>query len=218
MQDYNWTTHGFAPKLFVHTSTDLVTSSVKRTETQSLLAAHKTSIVTCTNGTDCTVELQAALYDVTASHVIVPHNRGQRLWYTRPLLINRSNLALTLEPGVVIQAVCGAFQSGHSELLRASGAHNPTIRGEGAALRMWRSDYANVSLYKHSEHKHGLSFKLCHNVTVSRLEIAETGGGGVYIKGIIGGVFRKITTDGEATDPSFSSPFLTIQLPISLSA
>ena len=155
----------------------------------------ETITVACTNETDCPAELQAALHNVAAGHVIVPHSRGQRPWYTRPLLINRSNLVLTLHPGVVIQAVRGAFHSG--VLLKASGAHNLTIRGEGAALRMWRSDYANVSLYKHSEYRMGLSFYYCHNVTVSGLEIAETGGDGVYIEGIIGGDFRNITTDGR---------------------
>jgi hypothetical protein len=182
-----------------------------------------TSTVICTNETDCTADLQAALFDVAVGHVIVPQSRGQKPWHTHPLLINRSNLVLTLEPGVVIQAVRGAFHSG--VLLKASGAHNLTIRGEGASLRMWRSDYANASVYKHSEFRAGLSFYYCHNVSVSGLEIAETGasptiprttvaqfisnlhliyhdltcltgGDGVYIEGIIGGVFRNITTDG----------------------
>ena len=42
----------------------------------------------------------------------------------------------------------------------------------------------------------GLSFYYCHNVSVSGLEIAETGGDGIYIQGIIGGVIKNVTTDG----------------------
>jgi hypothetical protein len=155
--------------------------------------------VVCTNETDCTAELQVALFDTSVDHVIVP-DRG-RPWYTRPttsgkqsLLINRSDLVVTLEPGVVIQAVRGAFQSG--VLIRAVGARNLTIRGEGASLRMWRSDYANTSLYRHSEDRMGLSFYDCRNISVSGLEIAETGGDGVLIDSIVGGVFRNVTTDG----------------------
>ena len=151
-----------------------------------------TCIVKCTNKTDCTAELQAALYDTTAHHVIVPHTG--RPYNTLPLKINRSNLVLTLQPGVVIQAKRAAFQKG--VLLEASGAHNLMIRGEGASLRMWRADYANASLYTHSEFRMGLSFYYCHNVSVSGLEIAETGGDGIYIQGIIGGVIRNVTTDG----------------------
>ena len=63
----------------------------------------RTVTVQCSNATDCTEPLQAALLDTSADHVIVP-NIDNRAWNTRPLILNRSNVTLELQEGVILQA------------------------------------------------------------------------------------------------------------------
>jgi hypothetical protein len=57
----------------------------------ALLKIDDTSAVTvrCSNTTDCTEPLQAALFNPSAAHVIVPYIG--RPWNTRPLILNRSS-------------------------------------------------------------------------------------------------------------------------------
>ena len=115
--------------------------------------------VQCSNTTDCTEPLQAALLE--GDHVIVPNIN--RPWITRPLILNRSHLTLELQEGVILQARRHWYHLGPAPnsaggimLLKVDGTQNVRIIGRGsgertATLRMWRSDYANASLYTHSE-------------------------------------------------------------------
>ena len=122
----------------------------------------RTVTVQCSNATDCTEPLQAALLDTSADHVIVP-NIDNRPWNTRPLILNRSNVTLELQEGVILQARRHWFHipparnsGGGTMLLKVDGTQNVRIIGRGtgertATLRMWRYDYANASIYTHSE-------------------------------------------------------------------
>ena len=131
-----------------------------------------TTTVACTNVSDCTDDIQAALSDVDTAHVIIPDNG--HVWISRTLVMNRSHVLLTLRPGVVLQALRGAFHT-PADLILVDGGINISIVGPGASLRMWRSDYANASLYTHSEDRMGISSYDTINLTISDLEIAETG-------------------------------------------
>jgi hypothetical protein len=136
-----------------------------------------TTVVTCTNISDCTADIQAALSDVSTGHVIIPFNG--HVWISRTLVMNRSHVLLTLRPGVILQALRGDFHT-PADLILVDGGVNISIVGPGASLRMWRSDYANVSLYTHSEDRMGISSYDTVNLTISDLEIAETGKNGLH--------------------------------------
>lgn len=151
--------------------------------------------VRCHDPSDCTVELQAALSDITLRRVIIP--RGVQPWSTLPLVLNRSNFVLTFEAGAIVQARRGFFHDLYTPLLNVIGVSNVSIEGDtGASLRMWRSDYANASQYDHSEARHGIILKSCTGVSVIGLEIAETGGDGLYLIWVQNVVLRSLTTMG----------------------
>ena len=149
----------------------------------------------CRDLRDCTAELQAALSDSNLPHVIIP--QGSQPWNTLPLMLNRSNVKITLQPGAIIQSKRGFFHGLYDSLLAVQGANNVTIEGGiGSGLRMWRADFVNTSLYNHSENRHGLSISKCSNVSVVGIEIAETGGDGLYLRWIINVNVFNVTTEG----------------------
>ena len=72
-------------------------------------------------------------------------------------------------------------------LLTVKNRTDVTLRGNGGAtLRMWRDDYNNASLYKHSEGRHGIALFGSRNILVDGMVVTETGGDGVYISNIMG--------------------------------
>ena len=93
---------------------------------------------------------------------------------TRPLRINGSNRVIILEPGTVIQAKRGEFHGSQDSLFLIAGATNVTLRGRDIfhhggrdfstktglesvpLLKMWKSDYANHSLYSQAEWRAGI--------------------------------------------------------------
>ena len=93
---------------------------------------------------------------------------------TRPLRINGSNRVIMLEPGTVIQAKRGEFHGSQDSLFLIAGATNVTLRGRDIfhhggrdfstkavlqsvpLLKMWKSDYANHSLYSQAEWRAGI--------------------------------------------------------------
>ena len=104
-------------------------------------------VVSCPDGaTDCTAQLQAALSDPTADHIIVPRRASP--WPSGPLKLNRSNVRLTLAAGATIQARRGAFVAPDSLLtvtgwVAGGGQHQTTtirnitiMGGEGSTLSM----------------------------------------------------------------------------------
>ena len=94
--------------------------------------------VVCRNQTDCTDELQQVLDDASSSRVTIKHAEGRK-WITRPLTLKRSNVAVRIESGVVLQARCGFFHGPHDKLLTIEGTSNVSLQGPGS-IRMWRED------------------------------------------------------------------------------
>lgn len=127
---------------------------------------------------DATDALQKAI-DSGAKIVVVDKQTSP--WLVRPILL-RSDLQLVLEEGVEIVAKEGAFQGIGDVLLKASESRNLRIVGEGrgATLRMRKRDYWREP-YKKSEWRHGISLLSAQDVVIENLQIAETGGDGIYL-------------------------------------
>ena len=95
-------------------------------------------------------------------------------------------MRVVLQPGVTLLAKRGAYKSKGDHLLRVADVTDVDIVGLGPPvpqIRMWRSDYANASMYNHSEWRHGLSLENVQRVRISGLRITETGGDGIYLEG-----------------------------------
>ena len=66
-------------------------------------------------------------------------------------------MRVVLQPGVTLLAKRGAYKSKGDHLLRVADVTDVDIVGLGRPvpqIRMWRSDYANASMYNHSEWRH----------------------------------------------------------------
>ena len=125
---------------------------------------------------DSTRFIQAAI-DSGASKVVL--DRKPSPWIATPLK-GRSNLALVLEPGVVLEAKRGSFEDPNDVLLLFGNADDVSVSGYGATIRMWRADYLKPP-YKRGEWRHALSFIGCRRVTVEGVRIEEAGGDGIYL-------------------------------------
>ena len=92
------------PALLTQNTTDEAPTTVSK----HLDGSSNVVVVDCPLGAiDCTTQLQAALSDLTADHIIVPRRASP--WPSGPLTLNRSNVKLTLAAGTNIQARRGAF-------------------------------------------------------------------------------------------------------------
>lgn len=127
---------------------------------------------------ESTEALQAAI-DSGAKKVIL-ENMGKP-WIVNPIRL-ASNQELVFEEGVEVLAKRGAFRGVNDVLFSGGGISNVTLRGYGATLRMWRSDYAGKD-YKQGEWRHLLQFSSCANVRVYGLTLTESGGDGIYLGG-----------------------------------
>ena len=127
---------------------------------------------------DSTEALQRAI-DSGAATVVV--DKQDSPWIVRPIEL-RSDLTLVFEEGVEVIAKKGEFLGGADALFRATRCKNLTLRGEGsgATLRMRKRDYWSAP-YKLAEWRHGVSLLSVENTTIENLQIAETGGDGVYV-------------------------------------
>jgi polygalacturonase len=128
--------------------------------------------------TDSTAALQAAI-DSGAKTVVVPYVGDP--WIVRPIKL-RGNLELVFEPGVLVLAKRGEFQGGGDSLFAAQGVENLTIRGYGATLRMWKSDYQKPP-YKRAEWRMGIAIRGCRNVLIEGVRVESSGGDGFYVDG-----------------------------------
>lgn len=130
------------------------------------------------NVEDSTDALQRAI-DSGAKTVVV--DKQETPWIVRPLKL-RDNLEFVLAEGAEIQAKKGEFKAVGDCLLSCENARNVTIRGEGkgATLRMRKREYWSEP-YRKSEWRHGISLKSAENVLIENLQIAETGGDGIYV-------------------------------------
>ena len=144
---------------------------------------------TCSNASDCTTELQAAL-DSCATEVVLVELPDSRSWITRPLSVRQCEhrQRLELKPGVVLQAIKDGFHGGGDMLLRVFNVTGFTLHGPGAFLRMHRADYDDLTKYTKSESRHALGVYGSADVTISGepgkpLTVMESGGDGCCIAG-----------------------------------
>ena len=127
---------------------------------------------------DSTQAIQKAI-DSGAEIVVLDRQAGP--WISNALNL-RGDLELVLEEGVELQAKPGEFMRRGEVLLSASNTKNLTIRGEGkgATIRMHKRDYW-AAPYEKSEWRHGIALLSAENVLIENLQIAETGGDGIYV-------------------------------------
>lgn len=98
------------------------------------------------------------LSDEALDDIIVPKDNGGP-WAVGPLYIYRSNIKLTLQPGVVLYAKAGEFNMTGDCLLRIKSdmghghVQNVTIVATGATLRMRKMEYL-PPVYEKSEWRH----------------------------------------------------------------
>ncbi len=126
---------------------------------------------------DATDIVQSAI-DSGANEVIVP-NVGYP-WIVKPIRL-RSNLTLTLMPGVVVEAKKGEFKGGGDSLFSAVNVENLKVSGYGAILRMHKKDYQNKELYEPAEWRMAISLTGCKNVVIEGVRCESSGGDGIYI-------------------------------------
>ena len=129
-----------------------------------------------TDLSDSTDLLQGAI-DSGADTVVVPYRHEP--WIVRPIRL-RTCLQLTLEPGVVLLAKKGEFQSVQDSLLYADDMCCIKISAYGATLRMHKSDY-QATPYAPSEWRHGVRLLGAADVEISGLRVENTGGDGIYV-------------------------------------
>lgn len=147
---------------------------------------------------DATDAIQAAI-DSGASQVVIPALGSP--WIVRPLFARTSHQEIYLEEGAELRAKQGEFQDEWDALLTIRGVHGVSVRGYGATLKMWRSDYQNPALYSPSEHRHAISITCSSrnaagnevgsgfattNIKIEGLRIMESGGDGICLQGQIG--------------------------------
>ena len=161
----------------------------------------------CSSRTDCSNELQAALYSGAPTIRIPDLGFPWRVCKVKGqvedgLAMNISNTVLIFDPGVVIEAAPGCFGSikdpnSTATLLstRNRGPHpcypdflgggacseNLTILGYGATLRMRKNDYTNASIYAKNAYRGGLYIYRASNFAIFGLTVTLTGGDGLYI-------------------------------------
>lgn len=110
-------------------------------------------------------------------------------WVVEPIKCV-SNQEIRFEPDVEVRAKRGSFKGGGDCLFTIANAHNVSLIGYGATLRMWRDDYDQPELYTKAEWRHVVSILSSRNVKVYGLTLTESGGDGIYV-----GVATKGVTD-----------------------
>lgn len=183
---------------------------------QPRLKADDQQAIHCSPTADSTSILAGAF---CRSHTTVTLAAG-RTCVSEPLVVTGvQNLTILLEDGAEIQAKRGSQLFG--TLLSLESTSGVTIQGGAPSnrisssssapppdpympsatelarptLKMWRQDYSNRTLYNHSEHRHVLSLHRCSQVTLRNLRFTGSGGDGIYVSGVVGGVFDSLTVD-----------------------
>lgn len=166
-----------------------------------------TFVASCRSRTDCSDELQTAIYSGAPTIRIPDIGFPWRVCKVTGqvmdgLVMNISNTVLIFDPGVIVEAAPGCFGSfldpnSTATLLstRNRGAHacypdflgapacsdNVTILGYGATLRMRKHEYTNASIYPHNAYRGGLYIYRASRFAVFGLTVTLTGGDGLYI-------------------------------------
>ena len=141
------------------------------------------------NATDATEILQAALSS-NASYLLI--DDIGRPWIVRPLFLSKvTDMVVELQPRVHILARQDFFHGNQDSLLQISQAKNLTINGNGALLQMRRDDYAQPPRgtcptcrnYSKAEWRCGIWLQQSDGVTLRGLNVIESGGDGIFIRG-----------------------------------
>ena len=141
---------------------------------------------------DSTPFIQAALSS-RAKKVVLDRMEGP--WHARPLRVyGKTGFELAFERGAELVAKRGAFTNKVVELLVFQKVKDVKLSGYGAAIRMWRCDYARAP-YCWSEWRHAVSLRGVENMVVEGLRIEESGGDGIYLLGVRGCVIRDVICD-----------------------
>ncbi|MFC4097897.1 PKD domain-containing protein [Euzebyella saccharophila] len=145
------------------------------------------------NSSDATDAIYSALTS-GSSYVVIDKQSSD--WIVKPLKLFRlSNMTIVFEQGVTLRAKSGAFSSSSSILFQLVSPENITIEGNGATLRMNKSEYNSM------ENRHALSIHSGNDVTVKNLTLRDSGGDGIYIAGGNSSNYSKdITIDGVVCD------------------
>jgi hypothetical protein len=128
------------------------------------------------------------------------------IWSTLGLVFNVTGQTISIEAGVMVLALRGAFQDIHDQLITIRHASGVTLQGLGESYTlpngtlnstmpifgMWQNDYRPGSGYKKSEWRHGIAVEASNGTTLKGLRIENTGGDGIYIGG--GGVDSSLDT------------------------
>ncbi len=99
----------------------------------------------------------------------------------------QQNMTILVEDGAEIQAQRGDWHApkmANLPLLMIEDCRNITIYGYGAKIVMWKIDYANASLYNHSEFRFGIAVYASANLRILGLNVSSTGGDGLYFEDV----------------------------------
>jgi len=127
------------------------------------------------NANDSTSFLEMALSKTVADTVIID-NVGMD-WRTGPLDVNRDDITIILERGVVVRALPGEFGQFDS-LLRIRDRSNVAIMGYGATMIMNKQEYIDLA---DSEFRHGIDLNSAINIWIEGLTIRDSGGDGISV-------------------------------------
>ena len=127
------------------------------------------------NAINSTSFLDIAFTNTIADTIIVD-NIGMD-WLTGPLDINRDDVTIIFERGVVLRALPNVFGQFDS-LIRLRDRSNVTILGYGATLIMNKQEYIDLA---DSEFRHGVDLNSAINIWIEGLTIRDSGGDGISI-------------------------------------
>lgn len=104
---------------------------------------------------------------------------GRREWTTGPLRLNGlKNKALIFEEGVTLSAREGAFQKTTDALLDIRNCSGIILSGNKSVLKMNKAEYTD------GEWRHIISIRQSTDISISGLELRDSGGDGIYIAGL----------------------------------
>ena len=147
------------------------------------------------NATDATQFLQAALSDPTAATIIIDNvNQQPTTWITDGLVLNRDNVTIQFQSGVELEALPNALGQFES-LLNIRACNNILIDGNGATLRIDKSQYPSNSEFRHCIITRGPS-----NVTIQDLTLTGAAGDGIEVAPDFVVDVNDVDGDGDVTD------------------
>ena len=120
-----------------------------------------------------------AAFDSGAGHIVFDR-RPEGPWYVTPVRMrSRRDVEIVFEDGAELCAKRESFRGVFDALLTFDRCTNVFLHGAGR-IRMWKADYVKPP-YTKSEWRHAVSLLSCKGVVMEDLEIAESGGDGIYV-------------------------------------